>query len=172
MMMRSDEKKEKIQSVCALVVECVGKDNVYGEIVAQRYSEIPFLKDINETTRAIMNDLGCKSVVTNNYHYIHQEDKYVWELALAIKDGLKMYDAQRRKPQGDFFICEEQWIRDTLAANEFSSEDIEVLLTTTQVVADSIDCKLELGKTLFPRYTSPEDIQKLYDTHKDTLVEI
>ena len=82
-----------------------------------------------------------------------------------------MYDTQRRKPKGEFFICEEQWIREVLVANNFPVERIEQLLTTTQHVADHIDCKLELGKTLFPRYMSPENIQKLYDTHKDSLVE-
>ena len=56
-MMRSDEKKEKIQSMCALVVDSLGKDNVYGEIVAQRYTDIPFLEDVNTMTSIIADSL-------------------------------------------------------------------------------------------------------------------
>jgi hypothetical protein len=45
------------------------------------------------------------------------------------------------------------------------------LLTTTQNVADSIDIEIELGKTLFPNYDTPEHIDKMYQKYKDTLVE-
>jgi DNA polymerase III alpha subunit len=43
------------------------------------------------------HDINC--IVDNAFQYINKEDKETWEMALAIKDGNKMYDQHRRKPK-------------------------------------------------------------------------
>jgi DNA polymerase III alpha subunit len=42
------------------------------------------------------NNIEC--IVDNAFQYLNKKDKETWEMALAIKDGNKMYNQYRRKP--------------------------------------------------------------------------
>ncbi len=109
-------------------------------------------------------------VVNNNYCYPNQKEKQAREVALAIKDGLKIYDETRRKPKGQFHIMSETEIRTILENNGYDKKTINQLIETNETIAHQIDVKIDLNQSLFPNYETPEDIKQLYNEQKDWLV--
>ncbi|NOZ44689.1 MAG: PHP domain-containing protein [bacterium] len=170
-MILNKEKDEKINDIINLLIDIYGKENIYLEITSQDYQDMPSVKKINDYLIKLSQSTNIQSFVSNNYHYIASEDKDAREMALAIKDGYKMYDEQRRKPKGKHHIASEHEIMLTMQKNGFSQEEIQSLIDTTQEIADEISIDIELWKTLFPNYQTPEDIAKLYEEYKDNLVE-
>ncbi|MBU0625948.1 hypothetical protein KKG31_06425 [Patescibacteria group bacterium] len=98
-MIASDNQESKIVEIIKMIQDAIGTENVYLDIIAQDYKILPGLKQINDQILALSEKLGLKCLVHNNYHYPNKEDKEAWEVALAIKDGKKMYDDNRRKPK-------------------------------------------------------------------------
>lgn len=45
------------------------------------------------------------------------------------------------------------------------------MIDNNNKIADQIDIDLPLGDILFPNYETPENIEKLYEENKDSLVE-
>lgn len=146
-------------------------DNVYGEIIAQDYSLVPSLQQINTKMLQLAQDCTMQCIVDNNYFYMSKKDKYAREAALAIKDGIKLYETHRRQPAGDYHIMTEDEIRTILHNNNFDQTAIDTLIQTNRAVADRIHTHVELGVTLFPNFEPHEDIVALYEKNKDTLVE-
>lgn len=167
----SNEKEEKIVEMLKLQKEIVWDGNIFLEIIAQNYEKIKNLKSINDFILKLSQNTDIECIVNNNYHYIHKEDKYAWEIALSIKDGYKIYDEQRRKPDWDFHIFSEDEIRQTLQANGFDNDLIEKLISTNNKIAEKIQTKIELWQSLFPNYESPQSIIDIYEKHKNELVE-
>jgi DNA polymerase III alpha subunit len=110
-MMLSDNQESKMVEILKMIQDAVGADNVYLDIVAQDYATIPELKKINDQILDLGENTGIRYVVHNNYFYPSKDDKEAWEVALAIKDGKKMYDDDRRKPKGDYHIMSEEEIK-------------------------------------------------------------
>jgi len=98
-MIALDEKESKIVEIIHLIQETIGKENVYLEIIAQDYHETKEVKKINTFLQEISKKENIKCVVNNNYFYPSVEDKQAREVALAIKDGMKIYDEKRRQPK-------------------------------------------------------------------------
>lgn len=170
-MIINNEKEEKILDILKLLIDIYGQENVYLEIIAQDYTIMPNIKKINDALLRFADKLQLKKIIANNYHYIKKSDRDAREMALAIRDGYKMYDEQRRKPKGEYHIATEHEIKMLMKKNGFSDEEIQTLFDQNQTIADSIKIEIELWKTLFPNYESPEDITKLYEQHKDSLIE-
>jgi len=57
------------------------------------------VKKINNQILFYSKKTNTECVVDNNYFYPGRDEKEAWEMALAIKDGYKMYDDIRRKPK-------------------------------------------------------------------------
>lgn len=106
----------------------------------------------------------------NNYCYPKKDDKDAREVALAIKDGKKMYDEDRRKPKGEYYIMSEDEIREVLKKNGFDDALIEQLFHANATLADSIVTEIDLGQALFPNYDTPDDVREIYEKIKDGLV--
>jgi len=98
-MIALDEKESKMIEIINLIKDAIGKENVYLEIIAQDYNEINESKKVNEFLLDLAEKEQMNCVVNNNYHYPSSTDKQAREVALAIKDGLKIYDENRRKPK-------------------------------------------------------------------------
>ena len=169
-MLALDEKESKMIEIIHLMQEIIGKENVYLEIIAQDYTETTESKKANEFIQALAEKEHISCVVNNNYCYPSSTDKQAREVALAIKDGLKIYDESRRKPKGQFHIMSEEEIRNILENNGYEKSFINQLIETNNKIADSITTEIDLNQTLFPNYETPEDIKKLYDQYKDSLV--
>lgn len=170
-MITNGEPEDKIKDTLKIIIDIFGTENTYLEIVAQDYSKLPAIKKINEMLLKLAEEFGLQKIIGNNYHYLEKNEKPAREMALAIRDGYKMYDEQRRKPKGDYHIMSEKEITMIMKKNGFTDEDIQALYTTNQTIADSIEIDIELWKTLFPNYQTPEDIQSMYDKFQADLVE-
>jgi DNA polymerase III alpha subunit len=59
---------------------------------------LPVTKKVNKFIYELAKQTNTKLIVDNDYRYLRDKDKEAWEIALSIKDGTKMYEANRRKP--------------------------------------------------------------------------
>ena len=75
-------------------------EKCYLEITAQDEAFLPITKKVNQFIYNLAKQTNTKLIVNNDYRYLKEKDKEAWEIALSIKDGTKMYDANRRKPAG------------------------------------------------------------------------
>lgn len=169
-MIALDEKESKMIEIIHLIQNIVGKENVYLEILAQDYTETSESKKVNEILFSIAEKEQIDCIVNNNYSYPAKEDKEAREVALAIKDGLKIYDENRRKPKGQFHIMTEDEIRNILTKNGREKKTINQLIENNTTIAEQITTEIDLNQTLFPNYETPEDVKELYDQYKEGLV--
>lgn len=169
-MIALDEKESKMIETIHLIQDIIGKENVFLEIIAQDYDEVPESKAINDILMAMGEKEQIPCIVSNNFFYPSAWDKQAREVALAIKDGLKIYDKNRRKPKGRFHIMEEKEIRDILEKNGLENKVINRLIENNEAIAEQIHVEIDLNQTLFPNYETPEDIKELYEKYKDQLV--
>lgn len=170
-MIQAEQSENKIIEILHMIQEAIGKENTYLEIIAQDHNEQPIIQSINEYIMAIHKKEAIPCMVNNIYHYPKEEDKQAREVALAIKDWLKIYDENRRKPKGKFHILSEEEIKTTLKNNNIDDKTIDELIKTNNSIAENIQIDIKLNQTLFPNYETPEDIQTLYQKTKDTLIE-
>mgnify|MGYP006879677975 CR=1 FL=1 len=60
--------------------------------MAQDYTSIPLLKELNDFLLTLRDDWEIQWFAATNYHYPTADEKYAAEVSLAIKDGKKMYE--------------------------------------------------------------------------------
>ncbi len=170
-MLMLDEKMEKIAEIINMVKNAVGPENVYLEVTAQDEKLLPEVKKINTQILELSQTTSTACVVHNNFFYPNADEKEAREIALAIKDGKKIYDEDRRKPKGEYYIMSEEDIRAICEKNGHSKTDIDRRIDTNNRIAEEIITEIDLHQTLFPNYDSPADIVELYEKYKDGLVE-
>lgn len=161
----SDEILETIRKFRDILWE----QSFWGEIIAQNTEEQ--LKKVNNYIMDLHTKGTLPALVSSNYHYINAEDKEAYELALAIKDGYKMYDDERRTVTWTYHIASQQEVSSCLDAYDWSSEQIQKLFEHTRIIADRCNVSLSLYQSLFPLYESPQTIQDMYASHGESLVD-
>lgn len=169
-MIALDEKESKMIEIIHLIEDIIGKENVYLEIIAQDYNETSESKKVNELLLTLAEKEHMSCVVNNNYFYPSSGDKQAREVALAIKDGLKIYDESRRKPKWQFHIMSEDEIIKIMENNGFERNTISEMIETNNKIADSITTEIDLYQSLFPNYETPEDVKEIYDQYKNELI--
>lgn len=169
-MIALDEKESKMIEIIHFIQDVVGKENLYLEIIAQDYNETTESKKVNELLLGLAEKEHIACVVNNSYCYPSSWDKQAREVALAIKDGLKIYDESRRKPKGQFHIMTEEEIRTILENNGIDKKIIDHMIETNNTIADNIETAIDLNQALFPNYETPEDVKELYEQYKDKLI--
>jgi DNA polymerase-3 subunit alpha len=94
--------------------------------------------------------MGLPTVVTSDAHYVRQEDAVAQDVLLCINTGKFRTDANRMRMEGDQFFLR--------SADEMFAAlpDQEEALRRSQLIADSVDIDLELGKRHFPTFQIPE----------------
>ncbi len=147
------------------------KKHLVMEVVAQDYSDEPSYQKINEWVLEFAQKEWLIAVATSNFHYLRKEDKEAYELALAIKDGYKIFDEQRRHIKWHYHIYSEQEVRQTLTNNWIDATIVDELINNTWLIADQCEVKLELYQSLFPKYENPDYITSLYQQYGDELVD-
>lgn len=170
-MISNGEQITRIQEIIWQIQSIVGTDNVYLEITAQDHKAYPALVKINNTILQLADTMGIQCIVNNNYFHILKKDRKAREAALAIKDGMKLYDLGRRKPAGKHHIMTADEIVDICKGNGYSDEQITTWLANNLAVAERIQTKIDLWQTYFPNYDVPADIAEVYNKYKDALVE-
>src|SRR5690606_13534681 len=143
-MIYNGEQLTRIQEIIGQIQTIVGKENVYLEITAQDHKAYPALVKINNTILQLADTMGISCIVNNNYFYILKKDRKAREAALAIKDGMKLYDPTRRKPAGKHHIMTADEIVEICKGNGYSDEQITSRLETNIAIAERIETKIDL----------------------------
>ena len=146
----------------------LGKDNCFVSRIVQEKSE----GQLHACNRAISEFSLLHQIpllVTGDVHYIDAKDQQTFETALAIKDGKRIYDTDRRLATRQMHLQTEEeimtWLQQTC-----TDEQITSMIQTTQEVADRIDIHIPMDKILFPIYESPENIQTAFTQRKEQIV--
>lgn len=166
----SQESNSKIQEILWQFKDILWPDAVYLEYIAQSEKKLSDLKQVNKHILTLAEQVQLPCLVSCNFHYVNKNDAEAAEVALAIKDGKRIFDSDKRAITADWYIMSEEEIIATLQHNGLAPDTIDILINTTQQVTDSIDLKLPMWDLLFPKYDSPQHIKDLYETHKDQLI--
>lgn len=162
MILRS-ESDDKILEIIGMIQDKIWKENVFLEIIAKDENDDKETWKVNKKILEIAEKNWIKCIVNNVYHYVNKWDKEAWEMALAIKDGHKMYDNDRRKPKWDFHIMKWDEIKEILEWNGYSEWQIINWINNNNEIAAWVKIEIPMGQALFPNYQTPENIQKIYD---------
>ncbi|KAA0549130.1 DNA polymerase III subunit alpha [Bacillus sp. BGMRC 2118] len=94
--------------------------------------------------------LGIELVATNDVQYIHQEDAFVQECLLAIKNGTKLSDKTREKlPSEEYYLKSKEAMKSLF-------REYESALRNTKLIADKCNVSIEFGQKLLPKYPVPD----------------
>ncbi len=103
-----------------------------------------------ELTVELAQKVGVPLVATSDAHYVNREDAEAQDVLLCINMGKFRTDTSRMKMEGDQFFLRSA--EEMLAA----LPDHADALGRSQVIADSVDLELELGKRHFPTFYPPD----------------
>ena len=168
-MINAGETEDKILEIHEMIQGVFG-ERCYFEIIAQDERLLTDLPKINQLLLHLARKTDTQCVVNNNYFYPEPKDKHTWEMALAIKDNMKIYDDARRQPVGQYHIMTEEEIREICLKNGYKEEQIDEWLKNNESIAEQVNVQLKLWQQLFPLYESPEFVQELYEKYKDEMV--
>ncbi|MDR2189877.1 MAG: hypothetical protein LBP53_01485 [Candidatus Peribacteria bacterium] len=168
-MIISGEPEERILEMHEMLQE-IFPEKCYLEIIAQDEELFSELPKVNQLLLHLARKTDTPCIVSNTYYYPEPKDKSIWEMALAIKDNVKIYDPSRRQPSGQYHIMTADEIREICLKNGYKAEQIEERLKTTLSIGEQTHTSLKFGQTLFPKYEASDLIKELYTQHKDTLI--
>ena len=134
-------------------IDIFGKEDFYielqnqgPEIVTDSGISQPRLNDV---LTKLANEMGLKTVGTNDLHYLKREDAYTQDLMLCIGMGKHVADTDRMKFSNDQF-----YMKSPEEMAQALSEHPECLETTLEI-ADKCNVTLEFGKIILPRFPLP-----------------
>jgi DNA polymerase-3 subunit alpha len=145
------------------------KENCYLSRVIQ---EKPHgaLHEVNTLINEFATKHTIPVLISGDVHYIQAKDQNTFETALAIKDGKRIYDTDRRLATRQMHLqtVEEITARATLAG--WSDEQITTAFQLTQEISNSINLEIPMDTILFPIYESPEEIKTSFAARKEQLI--
>ena len=105
--------------------------------------------ELNHQLTAVAKEAGLKTIATNDFHYLLQEDARAQDIMLCIGTGAMVNEEKRMKFENDqFYMKTEEEMREALA-------DFPEACDTTVEVAEKCDVVLERDSIL-PRFPLPE----------------
>jgi DNA polymerase-3 subunit alpha len=98
----------------------------------------------------IARQMGLPLVATSDAHYVNREDAEAQDVLLCINTGKFRTDTNRMKMEGSEFYLR--------APDEMYAAfpGFEEAVKQSQLIADSVNIELELGKRHFPTFTMPQ----------------
>ena len=126
----------------------VFKDNFYLEIM--EHVGVPNQKKINEELLRIHKANNIPYVITNDNHYVNQEDHSAHELLMCLQTNSNINDPHRFKFDDDNYH-----IKSTEEMYEQWGELTEGLRNTL-VIAEKCNIELDFSKSLLPKYECPD----------------
>ena len=126
----------------------VFKDNFYLEIM--EHVGVPHQKKINEELLRIHKANNIPYVITNDNHYVNQEDHSAHELLMCLQTNSNINDPHRFKFDDDNYH-----IKSTEEMFEQWGELTEGLRNTL-VIAEKCNIELDFSKSLLPKYECPD----------------
>lgn len=162
-MIQAGRQEAELLQLLASYEEIFGKENTILEVIPQDPKENSPLAKANKCLWELHEKSWLQIVASSNFHYIYEEDKEAYDIARCIKDGKRIYDDDRRKTFGDYYIATEEEVSQKCQENGFSSQQTQAMIDETEKVAAMINLDIPLGKILFPIYESPTEIKELYE---------
>jgi len=160
-MITENEPTAKIEERILFYKELFGGE-FYLEIQPREYNLYDFQKKINDKMFELAKATDTKVVVTMDYHYIDKTDREAHDVLICMQTGKKYYDKERMKYDWDFHILSENELREKLEDMAISYENIDEVISNTELVAKKCEIDLGLHKLLFPKFEIPEKYENLY----------
>ena len=125
-----------------------GKDNYFIELQDHGIEE---QKRTNPLLIKIANEIGAGLVVTNDCHYIEQNDANTHQILLCIQTNHTINDDDKMEFQTEeFYLKSEEQMRSLFA-------DIPQAFDNTQLIADRCNVEIEFGVRKLPDYKVPNN---------------
>ena len=107
-------------------------------------------KQAMEASIIVANKMGLPMVATSDAHYVNQEDAEAQDVLLCINTGKFRTDTNRMRMEGDqFFLRSAEQMLTAMPGHEDA-------IAQSQLIADTVDIDLDLGKRYFPTFTPPD----------------
>jgi DNA polymerase III subunit alpha len=104
---------------------------------------------VNEALKGFSREFGLRLAATNDLHYVHQHDAEPHDVLLCLQTGANFEDPKRwRFESQDFYLK-------SAADMAQVFEDLPAALASTLEVADQVDLRLEMGRSLLPPFEVP-----------------
>ena len=129
-------------------IELFGKENYFLEVQDHPLSENQGI--VNEGIKLLAKKFDLPIVATTDSHYPRRGDTAAHDVLLCIQTGSIVSDENRMKYHGDFSIRDPEDLRKAFS-------DIPDALENTLKVADMVDLDFEFGKSLLPKYATPQN---------------
>ena len=118
----------------------------------QRHEYVPNLSEINNALVQLGKELEIPLVVTNDAHYVRQEDSPLQDIYICIQTNTTINDEKRlRMEDNSYYIKSPQEM-----AQLFS--DFPEALANTQLISDMCSVDLDFGQTHLPKFPTPGDM--------------
>ena len=117
----------------------------------QRHEHVPQLEAINQGLTDMSRELGIPLVVTNDAHYVRQQDSALQDVYICIQTNTTIQDEKRLRMEDDSYYIK--------SPDEMTSlfPDFPEALENTQRVAGMCQVELGFGATHLPKYPTPDD---------------
>jgi DNA polymerase-3 subunit alpha len=147
----------------------LGSEHCYVSRIAQE-SPTGILHQCNKLIQEFSKQHTIPLLVSGDVHYIQTTDQYTFEIALAIKDGKRIYDTDRRLASHQMHLQTETEIISWLRSSGLSEEQITSMIGLTDHVAKHIDISIPMDTILFPIYESPVNIKTAFAKREKKLI--
>ena len=118
----------------------------------QRHQHVENLDRINEGLADLSTQLDIPLVVTNDAHYVHQEDAPLQDIYICIQTGTTINDEKRlRMEDPSYYIKTQAEMADLFP-------DFPQALVNTGLIADMSNVSLDFGQTHLPKYPLPDGV--------------
>ena len=117
----------------------------------QRHEDVPQLPEINNRLVTLSKELAVPLVVTNDAHYVRQNDAHYQDVYICIQTNTNIQDVNRLRMEDDsYFIKSPQEM-------EALFPDFPEACQATNQIADMCNVELGFGQTHLPKYPTPGD---------------
>lgn len=140
-------------------IDILGKENVFCEIQGLDW-DVQY--NVNKKLLNVADELGIKTIATNDSHYTNKEDIDDHDTLLCIGIGKLKKETQRMKYEPEFWLKDYDEMLSSFARKggqdkEYMSK-VKQALQNTILIADMVDDNIRIGseKDLFPEVSVPE----------------
>ena len=115
----------------------------------QRHEDVPQLPEINNGLVTLSKELAVPLVVTNDAHYVRQNDAHYQDVYICIQTNTNIQDGNRLRMEDDsYFIKSPQEM-------EALFPDFPEACQATNQIAEMCNVELGFGQTHLPKYPTP-----------------
>ncbi|MCR4288839.1 MAG: DNA polymerase III subunit alpha [Candidatus Scalindua sp.] len=139
---------EKAVGAASQYKDIFGADNFYLELQNNR---IERQDELVKEAFKISQNLGLKTVATNDIHYMEADDYYAHDALLCINTGKSINDVKRmRLSTNEFYFKTQEQMEKTFG-------DLPEAIMNTSLIADRCCVELDLNTMHLPRFHPRED---------------